>query len=198
MFLDEPRTRNIRVAHIVGENYGSLYGVSYERDANGTIMYNIDADGVPRAVEGERKILGEGVPPLTLGFTNSFRYKNLNLNFLIDGKFGGQVFSGTNTTVYGNGLHKKTLEGRETGLTVSGIDAATDQPFTTTVARLSGICERSSTRLTAIRTPTDESRSLTRPSLPTRRRTSTVCIAATRPRFNGTTIQPARRTHANW
>ena len=71
---------------------------------------------------------------MTLGFTNSFSYKNFNLNFLIDGKFGGQVFSGTNTTVYGNGLHKATLEGRENGLTVSGIDAATDQPFTTTVA----------------------------------------------------------------
>lgn len=132
--LDEPRTRNVRITHIVGERYGTIVGVSYDRDENGNIRYDIDDQGVPRAVEGERKILGEGVPPLTLGFTNSFRYKNLNLNFLIDGKFGGQVFSGTNTTVYGNGLHKKTLEGRETGLTVSGIDAATDQPFTTTVA----------------------------------------------------------------
>ena len=132
--LDEPRTRNVRITHVVGEAYGTIFGVSYDRDDNGNIRYDIDGDGVPRAVEGVRKILGEGVPPLTLGFTNSFSYKNFNLNFLIDGKFGGQVFSGTNTTVYGNGLHKATLEGRENGLTVSGIDAATDQPFTTTVA----------------------------------------------------------------
>lgn len=132
--LDEPRTRNVRITHRVGERYGTIVGVSYERDANGVIKYDIDADGVPRAVEGERKILGEGVAPLTMGFTNSFTYKNFNLNFLIDGKFGGQIFSGTNTLLYGVGLHKKTLEGRETGLTVSGIDNATDQPFTTTVA----------------------------------------------------------------
>ncbi len=132
--LDEPRTQNVRITHIVGEPYGTIVGVSYERDDNGVIKYDIDDQGVPRAVEGERKILGEGVPPLTLGFTNSFRYKNFNLNFLIDGKFGGQMFSGTNTLVYGNGLHKKTLEGRENGLTVSGIDNATNQPFTTTVA----------------------------------------------------------------
>ncbi|WP_281542163.1 SusC/RagA family TonB-linked outer membrane protein [Maribacter aestuarii] len=132
--LDEPRTRNVRITHIVGERYGTIVGVSYERDANGVIKYDIDADGVPRAVEGERKILGEGVPPLTLGFTNSFTYKNFNLNFLIDGKFGGQIFSGTNTLLYGFGLHKNTLEGRESGLTVSGIDNATDQAFTTTVA----------------------------------------------------------------
>lgn len=132
--LDEPRSQNVRITHIVGERYGTIVGVSYDRDDNGVIKYDIDDLGVPRAVEGERKILGEGVPPLTLGFSNSFSYKNFNLNFLIDGKFGGQVFSGTNTTVYGNGLHKNTLEGRENGLTVSGIDAATDQPFTTTVA----------------------------------------------------------------
>ena len=132
--LDEPRTRNVRITHRVGERYGTIVGVSYERDANGAIKYDIDAEGVPRAVEGERKILGEGVPPVTMGFTNSFRYKNFNLNMLIDAKFGGQIFSGTNTLLYGNGLHKNTLEGRETGLTVSGIDNATDLPFTTTVA----------------------------------------------------------------
>ncbi len=132
--LDEPRTRNVRITHRVGERYGTIVGVSYERDANGVIIYDIDADGVPRAVEGERKILGEGVAPWTMGFTNSFSYKNFNLNFLIDGKFGGQIFSGTNTLLYGNGLHKNTLEGRENGLSVSGIDNATGQPFTTTVA----------------------------------------------------------------
>jgi len=132
--LDEPRTRNVRITHRVGERYGTIVGVSYERDANGVIKYDIDDEGVPRAVEGERKILGEGVPPLTLGFSNSFTYKNFNLNFLIDGKFGGQIFSGTNTLLHARGLHKNTLEGRENGLTVSGIDNATDQPFTTTVA----------------------------------------------------------------
>ncbi|MGB0879015.1 MAG: SusC/RagA family TonB-linked outer membrane protein [Polaribacter sp.] len=133
LFLDEPRTRNIRIAQIVDENFGSLYGVSYERDANGTIMYNIDGDGVPRAVEGARKLLGQGVPPTTIGFSNSFKYKDFSLNVLIDGKFGGQIFSGTNTLLYRNGLHQDTAENRE-ALTVSGIDAATGDPFTTTVA----------------------------------------------------------------
>ena len=132
--LGEPRTRNVEIRHIVGEPYGVIYGVSYVRDDSGAIIYDIDGDGVPLAQIGERKILGEGVPPWTLGFTNTFRYKNLSLYFLIDGKFGGQIFSGTNTTAYGNGLHKATLEGRENGLSVSGIDGATGQAFTTTVA----------------------------------------------------------------
>jgi TonB-linked SusC/RagA family outer membrane protein len=148
--LDEPRSQNVRITHIVGEAYGTIVGVSYERDDSGNIVYEIDGDGVPLAVRGARKILGEGVPPLTLGFSNTFKYKDWSLSFLIDGKFGGQVFSGTNTGLYGNGLHKATLEGRENGLSVTGIDVATGTSFTTTVApedlatyygRISGIAE---------------------------------------------------------
>ncbi|WP_103070624.1 SusC/RagA family TonB-linked outer membrane protein [Aquimarina sediminis] len=148
--LGEPRSRNVEIKQIVGEPYGVIFGVPYVRDDNGNIVYEIDGDGVPLAQRGERKILGEGVPPLTLGFTNTITYKNVTLNFLIDGKFGGQIFSGTNTVTYGNGLHKGTLAGRENGLTVTGVNAETGEQFTTTVApedlqtyygRISGIAE---------------------------------------------------------
>lgn len=132
--LQEPRTRNVRIQHIVGERYGKIVGVSYVRDNSGNIIYDINAEGVPLAQEGGREILGDGVAPWSVGWSNSFRYGDFNLNFLIDGKFGGQVFAGTNALAYGSGLHKATLEGRESGLTVSGIDGATDAPFTTTVA----------------------------------------------------------------
>ena len=139
--LDEPRTRNVRIQHIVGERYGKIVGVSYVRDNAGNIVYDIDAEGVPRAQEGERIILGDGVAPWSMGWSNNFSFGDFNLSFLIDGKFGGQVFSGTNTIAYGNGLHKATLEGRENGLSVTGIDGATFDPdtgsgtsFTTTVS----------------------------------------------------------------
>jgi hypothetical protein len=70
---------------------------------------------------------------------------------LIDGKFGGQIYAGSNAVLTENGLHKQTLEGRENGLTVSGINAVTNQLFTTTIApenlqaywsRISGIAEQ--------------------------------------------------------
>jgi len=132
--LDEPRTRNVRIQHIVGQRFGKIVGVSYVRDNGGNIIYDINAEGVPLAQEGERNILGDGVAPWSMGWSNSFSFGDFNFNFLIDGKFGGQVFSGTNTIAYGAGLHKETLEGRENGLTVTGIDAATNASFTTTVA----------------------------------------------------------------
>ncbi|WP_456376306.1 SusC/RagA family TonB-linked outer membrane protein [Lutibacter sp.] len=127
------RSKTALISHIVGERYGVIYGSSYKRDANGNIMYDITGS-YPKPIQGENKILGEGVAPLTLGFSNSFRYKNITLSFLIDAKFGGSVHSGTNRELMIRGLHKKTLEGRETGLEVSGIDNATGDPFTMTVA----------------------------------------------------------------
>ncbi|MFV0540586.1 MAG: SusC/RagA family TonB-linked outer membrane protein [Aestuariibaculum sp.] len=129
----QTRSRTAIISHIVGENYGVIYGSSYKRDENGNIMYNITGS-VPRPVQGENKILGKGVAPYTLGFSNTFKYKNMSLGFLIDAKFGGSVHSGTNRELMMRGLHKKTLEGRENGLEVSGIDDATGQPFTMTVA----------------------------------------------------------------
>ncbi|MCI2228754.1 SusC/RagA family TonB-linked outer membrane protein [Polaribacter sp. MSW13] len=127
------RSRTAIISHIVGENYGVIWGSSYKRDDNGNIMYNISGS-IPKPIQGENKILGKGVAPYTMGFSNTFKYKDLSLSFLIDAKFGGSVHSGTNRELMMRGLHKKTLEGRENGLVVSGIDDATGQPFTMTVA----------------------------------------------------------------
>jgi len=128
----QSRDRTAIISHIVGEHYGVIFGSSYKRDDNGNIMYNISGS-VPKPIQGENKILGQGVAPYTMGFSNSFRYKNVSLGFLIDAKYGGSVYSGTNHDMTLVGLSKKTLEGRETGLEVSGIDNATGEPFTMTV-----------------------------------------------------------------
>jgi hypothetical protein len=66
-----------------------------------------------------------------MGITNKFRYKNFSLNILIDGKFGNIVQSGLSSYIYRFGLSKKTLPGRENGLTVSGVDE-NGNPFTKT------------------------------------------------------------------
>ncbi|TDU40332.1 TonB-linked SusC/RagA family outer membrane protein [Gelidibacter sediminis] len=129
----QTRSRTAIISHIVGEHYGVIYGSSYKRDASGNILYDITGS-IPKPIQGENKILGQGVAPYTVGFYNAFRYKSLSLGFLIDAKYGGSVHSGTNRELMLRGLHKKTLEGRENGLEVSGIDNATGNPFTMTVA----------------------------------------------------------------
>ncbi len=129
----QTRDRTAIISHIVGEHYGVIFGSCYKRDNNGNIMYKITGS-VPKPIQGEDKILGQGVAPYTIGFSNTFKYKNISLGFLIDAKYGGSVYSGTDHDLTLVGLTKKTLEGRETGLVVSGTDDATGQPFTMTVA----------------------------------------------------------------
>ena len=66
--------------------------------------------------------LGEGVPPLTMGLTNTFKYKNFSLNVLLDGKFGNSIYSNLAQYAHRFGLTKATLPGRENGLQLSGVD----------------------------------------------------------------------------
>ena len=107
--LDEPRERTLRVTHIVGEQYGALYGTYFNRDDQGRIIHEM-SQGYPRpSLNTGRKILGFGVPPQQLGIGASFRYKDFNASFLVEGKSGGQIFSGTNVRLIGYGLHQMKL-----------------------------------------------------------------------------------------
>lgn len=98
--------------------YSMIVGTAHLR-INGQKVY--DEDGLPVA-DPVRRVLGRGVHPYTGGLQNDFNYRNLSFGFLVDFKFGGDLYTGTNRMTYGNGMHKDTLEGRETGLTVTGVD----------------------------------------------------------------------------
>ncbi|MDO1448570.1 SusC/RagA family TonB-linked outer membrane protein [Rhodocytophaga aerolata] len=130
LYLGQARTQNGFVYHDEGQPFGVIKGYEMKRDANGNIVYN-EATGVP--VQSELKILGQGVHPWAMGITNTFTYKNFNLNFLIDGKFGGDLYSATNAYAYNSGLHKNTLDGREAGIPVSGVDTK-GEPYSATVS----------------------------------------------------------------
>jgi hypothetical protein len=103
------RSGNVSVQNIVGQSYGQLVGYKYKR-LNGQIVYK---DGIPQR-EDELSELGSGVYKFTGGWNNRITYKNLALDFLLDFKFGAKLFSGTNYNLTSNGLHKNTLQGRET------------------------------------------------------------------------------------
>ena len=121
--LDEPRDRNLRVTHIVGEKYGALFGTSFQRDSQGRIVHETSRGYPVPVIVNNRKILGFGVPPQQIGIGASFRYKSFNAGFLIEGKSGGQIYSGTNNRLIGYGLHKMTVPagGREAGMVPDGV-----------------------------------------------------------------------------
>ena len=121
--LNEPRDRNLRVTHIVGERYGALFGTSFQRDSQGRIVHETSRGYPVPVIVNNRKILGFGVPPQQIGIGASFRYKDFNAGFLIEGKSGGQIYSGTNNRLIGYGLHKMTVPagGREAGMVPDGV-----------------------------------------------------------------------------
>ena len=102
------RSGNVTVRNIVGQPYGMLVGYKYARDPQGRIIHE---NGIPQATD-ELQNLGNGVYKYTGGWSNTLKYKNFSLSFLIDFKAGASIFSGTNYSLYSEGLHKSTLLGR--------------------------------------------------------------------------------------
>ena len=84
-----------------GERLGNMYGRRFKR-YNGKIVYK---DGAP-VVEDELKLLGNYNPDFSIGFNNSFTYKNFNLSFLVDWKQGGTLISRTKQV----GIYSGNLE----------------------------------------------------------------------------------------
>lgn len=110
--VEESRTRNAYIEHIEGLPYSQIMGFEYARDEGGNIIF--DGDGLP--TRGDLVPLGTGVHPTSIGVNNTLTYKDLSLSFLVDSKSGGYIYAATNAYGYFRGLHKNTLEGRETGL----------------------------------------------------------------------------------
>lgn len=111
------RSQQAYAFQVVGQPFSTLQVNSFARDASGNVIY--DAQGLPKSVG--LKSMGSGVSPFQGGITNSFRYKGVGLSFLIDAKFGGYIYSGTNGLAYRYGLHKETLAGREGGVVGKGV-----------------------------------------------------------------------------
>jgi len=127
--INEARSRNAYVQHRIaytdeatGESFDGGYSMVMAfmpQMIDGQMV--LDDNGLPLRESG-LTVMGTGVAPTTGGINNNFSFKNFNLGFLIDYKLGGVIYSGTNQSAYGNGMHKETLVGREGGLEVSGVD----------------------------------------------------------------------------
>lgn len=100
----------IQILASVGEAYGTLFGTSYVRDANGNVV--VDANGLPK-ISTTNKTLGKFTPDWTGGISNTFSYRSLSLSYLIDASVGGSIFSNTNKTGKYTGVLANTLSGRD-------------------------------------------------------------------------------------
>ena len=121
-----------------GGYFLGMTGVKYLRevDKNGNEIpngrYQVDAKTGLYKLNTNNPIVGNREPDFIAGFSNTLRYKNLSLSFLLDIRKGGDVYNGTEYSLVINGLSKRTLENNRQSVTVTGVDSQTGEDFTQT------------------------------------------------------------------
>jgi TonB dependent receptor len=96
----------------------ALAGYDYLRNNRGEILIN-PGTGLP-VVNPVFLPVGDRNPNFTMGFQNSFRYKNWSLSVLLDIRRGGDVFNGNEMYLFRNGLSTRVLD-RNTPYVFQGV-----------------------------------------------------------------------------
>jgi len=110
-----------------GGQFGDIYGYKFERSATGQI--EVGTTGAPIA-NTTAQLLGNPSPKFQLGWENTFNYKRFSLDFLVDGKFGGQVLSMTQMMLDSYGVSAASGAARDAGgVTINGVNPS-GQPVT--------------------------------------------------------------------
>ncbi|HEY0899462.1 MAG TPA: SusC/RagA family TonB-linked outer membrane protein [Sphingobacteriaceae bacterium] len=97
-----------------GQEFGNIYTRGWARNAQGQVI--VGANGIPTLTAG-RTVLAANFNPDWMGaITNNFSYKNFDFGFLIEHRQGGSMVSITDGLLYGEGITRETLAGRDGGL----------------------------------------------------------------------------------
>ncbi|UOQ70178.1 SusC/RagA family TonB-linked outer membrane protein [Hymenobacter cellulosilyticus] len=99
----------------VGGTTGDIYGYGFDYSPEGKIIYN--KDGLP-VQPANIKYIGRAYADWKGGFLNEFSYKNFRVSVLLDGQYGGIVYSQTHHKMSEQGKLKSTLPGREEGFII--------------------------------------------------------------------------------
>ncbi|TDE03769.1 SusC/RagA family TonB-linked outer membrane protein [Flavobacterium hiemivividum] len=116
---------NLAVLAVERGGYGEIWGTRYSRVEDKTSpnfgKIIVDGNGLPIA-SSEKFKLGSQQPDAMLGFSNTFTYKNFSFGFLIDARFGGEIFSGSNHALQESGNAAVTVvNGERNDLIVDGV-----------------------------------------------------------------------------
>jgi len=107
---------NVQVYATAGGYYGEIWGTQFKRVTDETSPYYgkmiVTKDGLPTG-DTEKVKLGSQQPDALLGVSSSFGYKGWSLSFLVDSRFGGSIFSGTNRSLQATGNAAATVKNGE-------------------------------------------------------------------------------------
>lgn len=102
---------SIVVRYNQGGSYGDIYTRDFKRNADGS-MYIDPNSGTPQLSSDQYIFLGNMNSKWNLGWSNTVRYKDLSLYFLISGRLGGKFISLTEAYLDYYGVSKRTGDAR--------------------------------------------------------------------------------------
>jgi len=126
----------IRSAVHPGYSTAAISGTRFDKNNKGQILIN-PSSGLPTTSDTRYYPIGDRAPKFNIGLVNNFSYKSLNLSFLWDLRYGGDVANVTEYEAFQKGISVKTLD-REvpriiTGVLKDGFEN-TDHPTPNTIA----------------------------------------------------------------
>jgi TonB-linked SusC/RagA family outer membrane protein len=102
--VGSPGQNDYRISRVKeGEELGQFYSwVQTGVDENGAPIFenlngDVNDDGTPKINEDDKKVIGQGLPNFTMGWTNSFTFGRFDVNFLIRGAFGHDLMNSYRT-----------------------------------------------------------------------------------------------------
>lgn len=112
--IDMGNLSGLKIKFEEGGSYGDLYAVDFMRDEiTGEIVVDPNT-GAPFKLNGQaNEYLGNMNAKHTLGWSNTFNYKDFSFYFLIDGKVGGKVISFTEAYLDYFGTSQRTADARD-------------------------------------------------------------------------------------
>jgi len=111
--LAQSGSGGVQIIGVKGGSTGDIWGFGLVRNPEGQIIYDAKT-GLPSRPT-EKQYIGNGYADWKGGFHNEFSYKNISLSVLVDGQYGGIVYSQTNHKLTEQGKLAHTIPGREEG-----------------------------------------------------------------------------------
>lgn len=132
----------IKIVAQAGEELGNIY--VYPRKTNDKGQFVINDDGLYVIDKTKYEKVGNIMPKVVGGFSNTFLYKNFSLDFTLDYRLGGKMISTPTKYMAGAGIFENTMQYRDAahgglayedggktwndGVMLDGVNETTGQP----------------------------------------------------------------------
>lgn len=101
----------VEVHAVKGKSLGEIIGANFVYDKDGNKVVGTNG----RYLNGKIESVGSVLPDFNLGFTNTFRFKGIDLSILLDYQKGGKLFSLTNMWGTYSGILEETAATNDKG-----------------------------------------------------------------------------------